>query len=459
MNDRDLFSPHGVARWVRAIVVVFMMMGLSFGTWLSRLPSVRDELGASTLQMSVYGLCVAAGSLVGLLAAGRLVERFGPRRIIAVTVVAQMIALPGAVALLLAGAAPLGLVALFAYGFNFSTTDISINVSGANAERAYRRSRMSLMHAGYSIGAVAAMAFGAAAEALKLPLQLHFIVMLSIIGLCTFAVLGRIPKDELALRARGEAGSLDLSGPVPAVVVETDPGARQAIVTTSGSIPVIPSPHPAPESAPAPAPASASASASKPEPGKRRYSPWRNPTVLLIGLITLSAGLIEGTPADWLPLALVDGRGVSNEFGTVMLGVFFGSVVAARVAGSAFLNRFGRVVVLRASFALAAAGVLTVILVPTGAGMVLGTIAWGLGTGVCWPVTISAAADNPETAVLDVAAVSAVGYTSMLLGPMVFGLIGERFGLLQAFWLLPFFAALGLLLASRTRVRPATGSR
>ena len=396
--------------WVRAVVAIFLVIGLGFGTWLSRLPAVRDELGASTLQMSIYGLCLAAGSVVGLLTAGRMVQRFGPRQLLAVTVAAQMVALPGAVALLLAGTTPLGLIALFAYGYSFSTADISMNVSGANAERAEGRSRMPLMHAAYSIGAMLAMGLGAAAEALRIPLELHFVVVLAAIGTVVFSVLRFLPRNELSLRAQGESDQA-ASRPRP----EASAGARG-----------------------------------------RRYSPWSNPTILLIGLITLSAGLIEGTPADWLPLALVDGRGVSNEFGAVMLGLFFGSVVAARLAGSALLGRFGRVAVLRASFALAAAGVLAVILVPNGVGMVLGTVAWGLGTGVCWPVTISAAADDPETAVLDVAAVSAIGYTSMLLGPMVFGFIGEHIGLLQAFWILPVFALIGFLLAGRARPRTSS---
>ena len=69
-------------------------------------------------------------------------------------------------------------------------------------------------------------------------------------------------------------------------------------------------------------------------------------------------------PADWLPLALVDGRGVTNEFGALMLALFYGAVVTARLAGAALLTRFTRVTVLRTSLAIAAIGILTVVLVP-----------------------------------------------------------------------------------------------
>ena len=134
-----------------------------------------------------------------------------------------------------------------------------------------------------------------------------------------------------------------------------------------------------------------------------------------------------------------------------MLALFYGAVVTARLAGSALLTRFTRVVVLRTSLAIAAIGILTVVLVPGPVPMIVGTILWGLGSGVCWPITISAAADRHETAARDVATVSAIGYTSMLLGPMAFGVLGEQIGLLPAFIVLPIFVVLGISLASVTR--------
>lgn len=424
------------------------MMGLGFGTWLSRLPSVRDELGASTIEMSLYGLTLAAGSLAGMLASGGLIERVGPRRVMVVGVGVQILALPAAITLMLTGFIPLGLVCLLIYGLSFSSTDVGMNVSGANAERLLGLPRLPLMHACYSIGTMLAMGFGTLAELLRIPLVLHFVVISAVIGICCFAVLRWTPHDESAALSSGMPALLDTSAAIP--VIESATG--DELVTTTGSIPVIP----VPATPSAPAKQQAKPAGSTPS---RRYSAWRNPRILLIGLITLSAGLVEGAPADWLPLALVDGRGVGNEVGTIMLGLFFGAVVTARLGGSLLLQRLGRVTVLRGSMSLAAVGILTVVLVPHPAAMILGTIAWGLGAGICWPITISAAADRPKTAVRDVAAVSALGYTSMLLGPMAFGFIGEHTGLLPAFLILPLFAILGALIAGVVRPHePASAS-
>ena len=439
MTAQHSLDTFATVRWIRAILVIFFLMGFGFGTWLSRLPTLRDSLGASTLEMSIYGLCLAAGSLTGMMLSARAVERFGPRKMMAFTIAVQVVALPLTVVFMLAGSIPLGVIALFIYGLNFSAADVAMNVSGANSERVYGKPRLPLMHAFYSIGAMLSMGVGSAAEAMKVPLQPHFIAVGLLIGLAGFAVLGWVPRDESALRPPASHPPLVTTGPVPVVTSPTD----DDLATVTGSVPVIPA-HAATGG-----PVSDGALAA--DASKRRYNPWRDPRVICIGLITLSAGLVEGAPADWLPLALVDGRGVTNEFGALMLALFYGAVVTARLAGAALLTRFTRVTVLRTSLAIAAIGILTVVLVPGPVPMIVGTILWGLGAGVCWPITISAAADRHETAARDVATVSAIGYTSMLLGPMAFGVLGEQIGLLPAFIVLPIFVVLGILLASVTR--------
>lgn len=445
--EKPIDSP-SIERWIRAILIIFFLMGFGFGTWLSRLPSLRDILGASTLEMSVYGLFLAGGSLLGMVLSARAVERFGPRRMMAFTIGVQIVALPLTAVFMENLLVPLGVIALFTYGLNFSAADVAMNVSGANAERVLGIPRLPLMHAFYSIGAMCSMGVGALTESFHVPLQAHFIAVGVLLLVTGIPALSWVPRNEEALRGAGKAGEpepvLVTTGPIP--VVESATGDDLATVT--GSVPVI-------------AASSASSGSRLSEGGgsaptaKLRYNPWRDPRVIMIGLITLSAGLIEGAPADWLPLALVDGRDVTNQFGALMLALFYGAVVAARLAGSALLTRFSRVAVLRTSLAVGAVGILIVTLIDHPVAMVIGTIVWGLGSGVCWPITISAAADRHETAARDVATVSAIGYTSMLLGPMAFGVLGEHIGLLAAFLVLPIFSVLALILANVTR-EPAT---
>ena len=409
---------HSPRVWVGGILAIFTVFGLGFGSWLSRLPATRDHLGASTFEMSLIGLGIAAGSVIGLLISGRTVTWLGPRRTLTVGAIVQAVAMPLATILFWTEATIPGVVCLFVYGFAFSTSDVAMNVSGAAAERALGRPRMPALHAGFSLGSVSAMGIGALAEKFGVPVPVHVSIIFALVLIVALVAVRLVPHDEhAALRASQTA---------------------TAASAVTGSIPVIP-----PNASVDPAPS---------------RSPWRDPRILLIGLITLSMSLAEGVAADWMPLALVDGRGIANATGTLVLGVFFVCMTATRFAGAALLTRFGRVPVLRGGALLCTIGVLIVILVPAVWASVIGAALWGIGCALGFPVGMSAAADRPATAVRDVATVSAIAYTAFLLGPMMIGFLGEHFGLLQAFWPLAAIVLLSGLVAAAAR-EPGTAKR
>lgn len=407
-----------VRRWSIATIAIFAILGVNLGTWLSRLPSVRDQLGASTFEMSVYGLALALGSVIGLLFSGRAVTWLGARRTLYIGFAVQTVALSSAVALLWVGQLGLGMALLFVYGFAFSISDVAINISGAEAERALGRPRMPAFHGAYSLGAVATMGIGAAAEALRVPAPIHVAVVVALGVVLAFSALRWIPHDRPAAApaVRDDDSVSIITGPLPVPGVET---VRAAV------------------------------------PG---YNPWRDPRIYLVGLIGLSMSLAEGTGSDWISLALVDGHGFPNSLATLTVGVFFTAMVLTRFAGTALLERFGRVAVIRGSALIATAGVIVVILAPVPWAAVVGTGLWGVGCALGFPVAISAAADDPTTSARSVAAVSMIGYGAFLVGPPMIGFLGEHFGLLSAFWPVPVAAALCVAVAGALRPRGSVSS-
>ena len=432
-------TPRHVRRWAGATLVVFIMIGFGFGTWLSRLPALRDALDATTQEMSYLVLTLALGTLAGLFLSGRLVIRFGPRRAIAIGFIVQAIALTSSIALIVGRSFIAGLAALVLFGVAFAVTEVSVNVTGAGAERAIGKARMPLFHSGFSLGTVGALGAGALAEVFAVPLQLHFIAVFVVILISVFIIIRGIPL-EVAQPAAPKEDVVDepepLTGSIP--IIDSSAGQQPAFSTLTGTIPIITPEHS--ESA------AAAANDEKP-PG----SVWKDRRILLICVIAMSMTLVDGAPSDWLPIALVDGRGISNEAGTTVLSLFFVSVLVTRLLGSALIDRLGRVLVIRASAILCSAGIALVILLPTWAGIIGGTVAWGIGAALAWPIAVSAAADRPETSARDVAAVSMFGYAGMMIGPIVVGFIGEQIGLLQAFWVLIVFAMLSAVIAGAAR--------
>jgi fucose permease len=284
------------------------------------------------------------------------------------------------------------LAGLLVFGLGFGTTDVSMNVAGAANERALGRTVMPHFHATYSIGTLLGAGLGVLAQHLGLPVGLHLLLAALIV------VAAAIP----ALRS------------MPVGVGLATPG--QPKLTRS-----------------------------------ERLAVWRDPRTLLIGLMVLGMGLAEGAAEDWLPLATVDGYGVTETVAAGLFGVFVVTMTIGRLFGVLLIDRFGRVATLRVSAAVAAIGLLVVIFGPTVVTAAIGIALWGLGTSLGLPVGMSAAADDPRTAAARVSAAATVGYAAFLFGPPVLAFAGEHVGLLNSFLVVLALVVVAGLIAPAAR--------
>jgi MFS family permease len=144
---------------------------------------------------------------------------------------------------------------------------------------------------------------------------------------------------------------------------------------------------------------------------------------------------------------MVDDRGFTNAQGALWFGFFTAGMMIGRISGVFLLDKFGRVPVLQWSAATALLGLSLVILVDVPAISVLGTLLWGLGSSLGFPVGMSAAADNPEGSAARVSAVATVAYSAFLIGPPLIGGIGEVSGLLVALWVVVVLIAVSFIAA------------
>lgn len=308
-----------------------------------------------------------------------VIARLGAQR----TAVAALMLL--AVGLIAAGlSASLGagfwaiLVSMAVFGFSNGTLDVAMNVSAAANERVLGRTIMPLFHASFSLGTMVGALLSAGAELLDLPVAVHVGVLALVIAAIALVVTRWFQSEELG-HAVDEAG-------------DAAPGTGW----------------------------------------RSRLAVWTMPGTLLIGLIVLGMATAEGSANDWLPLAMVDGHGVSNAGGTSILFVFLTAMTVARIAGTPLIDRFGRVFMLRASAVSAIVGLLLVILSPAVPLAVVGVVLWGFGSALGFPVGLSAAADDSRNAAARVSAVATIGYVAFLVLPPVIGFLGEHFGLLRA---------------------------
>ena len=171
--------------------------------------------------------------------------------------------------------------------------------------------------------------------------------------------------------------------------------------------------------------------------------------------MVLGMGVAEGAAEDWLPLATVDGYGVSGTVGAPLFGIFVVTMTIGRLFGGLLIDRSGRVSTLRASALVAAVGLLITIFGPSASTAAVGVALWGLGTSLGLPVGMSAAADDPRTAAARVSAAATVGYAAFLFGPPALAFLGEHIGLLRAFVAVLALVVVAGLIAPAARPLPA----
>src|SRR5690606_41399472 len=148
----------------------------------------------------------------------------------------------------------------------------------------------------------------------------------------------------------------------------------------------------------------------------------------LIAPVGLAAARTEGAANGWVSRAVVDGFETSDAMGAVGLAVFLTAMTGMRLLGPGLLDRYGRVVVLRLSAALALVGLLLFTLAPSIWLALLGVVAWGLGAALGFPVGMSAASDDPARAAVRVSVVPTIRYSAVVMGPPRIGVLAEHVG-------------------------------
>jgi cyanate permease len=125
-------------------------------------------------------------------------------------------------------------------------------------------------------------------------------------------------------------------------------------------------------------------------------------------------------------------------------------MTTGRWFGTQVLDRFGRVATLRASAVVALVGLMLVVFGTVLPLAVLGSVLWGLGAALGFPVGMSAAADDPTRSAARVSVVASVGYTAFLAGPPLIGFLGDHVGVLKALTVTAGLLGLAALIAGTT---------
>jgi len=351
----------------------FLIVGCLESAWAPMVPYVKQGFGLDEAQLGMLLLCTGLGSVLALPVAGPLCKRFGAKW--AVYANGLMLALALAV---VSATISLWLTAVMLVLFGMCTVqiDVAANVNGVTLEEKTGKNLMSGFHGGYSLGTL----LGSCAMSLLLTSGMGILPSALIVLAASLAYFLWGCK---ALLGKGE---LDTA------------------------------PHP--------------------DSGQAARHGWFRipPLVIVVGLVCFVLYSSEGAVMSWSAVFVNQERGIDLRHAGYFYSAFAVCMTVMRLSGNSIVNRLGARLVVVSGAVLVSAGFLVVALVPSIVATIAGFAMIGIGAANIVPQLMSYAGHLKGMAVQNIVSViTALGYSGILLGPVVIGFCADHFGLPATF--------------------------
>lgn len=373
-------------RW--AVGAFFGANGFVMGAWAPQIPLILPRHQITETVLGLMILLLGIGAVGSMLFAGRLIARFGSRRVASAFALMAVPALP----LIVLAPSPLVLALVMAgMGGIVGCMDVAMNSNAVVVERRLGRAIMSSSHGFWSLGGFVGGSAGSW-------VILHW-------GALAQAIL-----------TAGVSGAVILWSMRHLVEDEAAPSATTAADATASRGPLLP----------------------------RDLSLW------LLGMMALFSMVPEGAVLDWAALYL--GKEMGADIFTAGLGFAFfaGTMALMRFLGDGVRNRLGAVQTLRLSGLMGAGGLVIAALAPVPWLAIPGFALSGLGVANMVPIVFSAAGNHPTlTSGQAISTVTMVGYAGILVAPASIGFVAEHFGYRQTYAALAVLLLVVAALASR----------
>lgn len=187
-------SPFRAPRAYRiAISCFFFIQGLTFASWASRIPDIKNALELSDAALGAILLSLPIGQFFALALSGYLVTRYGSR----IVLVTTSILYPATLLLIGLASGPVMLIAaLLLTGFFGNLYNIAVNTQAVGIEALYGRSIMASFHGLWSLAGFTGGLIGTFMIANDLSPFQHYWIINGLTLLLTFLfVRSTLPRD------------------------------------------------------------------------------------------------------------------------------------------------------------------------------------------------------------------------------------------------------------------------
>lgn len=370
-----------------ACMFYFMAPGLAYGLVTSRMPALKNMTGATEGELGIILLCFGLSALIGLAFAPRLIAKISAKTTLLASSLACMVFV---VLVSFSSSVWFFGIAMALLGICMGLCDVTMNVQGVEVERAYKKSSMNILHAGYNIGAAAAACAGSIFAATNFDVWVNFVLPVAIMAGMLWWAEPRLVTENLEKPERSESSPL----------VSVEPKKRLPFL------------------------------------------------VWVCGLLCVCCYVSEGSVGEWGSLYLHQEKAAPESIAALVFAGFSICSLMCRLVADRLCNNFGDFLVSTAGATLALAGMLTVLSSSSWSICLIGYAMMGLGQAPIVPIAFSrAGAIKGVSTARATSLVSLLAYAGLLFAPPAFGLSAEHFGLHTALCAVPVLLTITVLQA------------
>ncbi len=358
----------------------FMVLGFMEAAWAPMVPFIKERFMLDEGELGMLLLCTGVGSFMALPVVSKLISRLGCRRVM------QYSAVVFALTLILLSVSPaIAMTAflLFVFGAFTVSLDVSSNVNAVIVESELKKPLMSGFHGGYSVGTLAGSAFMSAMLSVGISLFCGASAVFALMMFVTFMYCGHLVNDVRGYEEKNR---------------KKDENTEQETAL---------------------------------EPKKRPKVP---PMVLIIGVMCFIMYAMEGAVMSWSGVFATQERGIDIKSAGFIYSFFAISMTIMRLCGNRIVVRLGRRKTVVTGAVLVATGWIMTVVVPNIYGACGGFLLVGFGAANIVPQLISFSGTIRNFPVHDtIAFINALGYSGILLGPVIIGFTSKMFSLGTSF--------------------------
>lgn len=363
-------------RALTAVAAQFFVNGMLFASFVPRLPEIRDRIDIGN---DALGQLLAIGALSGVLgslAVGRMIERFGTRNLLIVAGIAlccslSIIGVATVPAVLLIGLAAMSIFDVL--------VDSAMNLQGSWISGRRQTPVMNRLHGLWSLGTVVGGVAAVQVAALGVSLQTHLFAVTVILLVVVIVVGTNLLRDDEHVAEHALESSATVGPPASGT-----PG-------TSGTFAMR----------------------------------WLRGPLMLFAVVGACSIAMELTSSDWAAIRLSDDFDVSPAIAGLAYVAFTSGMTVGRFGGDSMIVRFGHRLVTDVGIAMTIVGLAAASFVPNQWVVMAGYLIAGLGVATQFPKLYDDAAKHPGRPGAGLGALTGGSRVALLFTPVLVGTLAS----------------------------------